>query len=113
MNSAELGNVAYFVFGHDHAGNVQELTPGAGGPGYRQWYVNTGAWVPVFSEEDRLLRGDSQLTFLRLVPDKPGFHTALPELLQWSPEANKPFEVRLVSGIGGRAAMPDTIPTGE
>lgn len=113
LNLPDIGTAPYFIFGHDHAGNVQEITSGAGGPGYRQWYVNTGAWVPVFSEEERLLRGDSQLTFLRLVPEKPGFRNALPELLQWSPEANKPFEVRLVEKAGGKAEMPETIPTGE
>ena len=50
-------SVRYFVFGHDHAATFRAL-PGKekNRSSYRQWYVNTGAWVPVFSESERLLR---------------------------------------------------------
>ncbi|MCA9920742.1 MAG: hypothetical protein KC421_00145, partial [Anaerolineales bacterium] len=59
--------VPYLIFGHDHAADVRPIHTD-NQPGFAQWYVNTGAWVPVFSEENRLLRDDEQLTFLRLVP---------------------------------------------
>ncbi|MEZ4594578.1 MAG: hypothetical protein R3D55_26055 [Chloroflexota bacterium] len=95
------GSVRYFIFGHDHAANVRLLPPtDKDRPSFRQWYVNTGAWVPVFSESDRLLRQDEQLTFLRLVPGRvrQGDEAKIrdmPELLQWSPQANAPMPVRL------------------
>ncbi|MCB8977835.1 MAG: metallophosphoesterase [Ardenticatenaceae bacterium] len=95
------GSVRYFIFGHDHAANVQLLPPtDKDRPNYRQWYVNTGAWVPVFSESERLLRQDEQLTFLRLVPGRvqssdEAQNRDMPELLQWSAQANAPLDVRL------------------
>jgi UDP-2,3-diacylglucosamine pyrophosphatase LpxH len=98
---AGYGSVRYFIFGHDHSANARPLpATDKDRPNHRQWYVNTGAWVPVFSESDRLLRADEQLTFLRLVPSRVQ-HSAeaknrdMPELLQWSPQANSPLEVRL------------------
>ena len=95
------GSVRYFIFGHDHAASARLLPPtDKNRPAHRQWYVNTGAWVPVFSESQRLLRSDEQLTFLRLVPGRVQHnHEAqnrdMPELLQWSAQANAPLEVRL------------------
>jgi len=91
--------VPYFIFGHDHAADVRSIHS-ENGPDFEQWYVNTGAWVPVFSEENRLLRDDEQLTFLRLVPNRlktqgRAAHRDVPELLQWSPDANAPRSVRL------------------
>ena len=94
-------SVRYFIFGHDHAASFRTLpAKEKNRPPYRQWYVNTGAWVPVFSESERLLRRDEQLTFLRLVParlqkgDETQNHD-MPELLQWSAQANAPMPVRL------------------
>ena len=95
------GSVRYFIFGHDHAASARPLPPtDKDRPPHRQWYVNTGAWVPVFSESERLLRSDEHLTFLRLVPSRvqhrdESKNRDLPELLQWSPQANAPLEVRL------------------
>lgn len=102
LNTAEqtlLSPVPYFIFGHDHAADVR-LIRTKNRADFRQWYVNTGAWVPVFNEEERLLRDDVQLTFLRLVPDRmTGEGRAAdrdtPQLLQWSPEANAPRPMRL------------------
>ncbi|MFQ5401532.1 MAG: hypothetical protein ACE5E7_18280 [Anaerolineae bacterium] len=95
----DLGQVPYFLFGHNHQADVREIgRDQAGHPhGSRQWYVNTGAWIPVFSEEQRLLREDVQLTFFRLVPGMPDFGHGMPELYQWSPEADRPLLVRLFS----------------
>ena len=95
----EFKPVPYFVFGHDHAARVRIINTD-NNPGMRQWYVNTGAWVPIFSDAERLLRDDEQLTFLRLVPgriaaDAHRSNLDVPELLQWSAEANAPMPVRL------------------
>lgn len=98
---ANYGSVRYFIFGHDHAASIRLLPiKSKNKPPYRQWYVNTGAWVPVFSESQRLLRSDEQLTFLRLVPGRvqhsdEAQNQDMPELLQWSAQANAPLEVRL------------------
>ncbi|WP_420629595.1 hypothetical protein [Candidatus Leptofilum sp.] len=95
------GSVRYFIFGHNHEANALLLPPtDKNRPNYRQWYVNTGAWVPVFSESERLLREDEQLTFLRLVPGRvqhgdEAKNKDIPELLQWSAQANAPMPVRL------------------
>ena len=95
------GSVRYFIFGHDHAANARPLPPtDKNQPPHRQWYVNTGAWVPVFSESQRLLREDEQLTFLRLVPGRvqdsdESKNRDMPELLQWSAQANAALDVRL------------------
>ncbi|MCP4418239.1 MAG: hypothetical protein GY805_16580, partial [Chloroflexi bacterium] len=95
-------SVRYFIFGHDHAASARPLSikKDENKPAYRQWYVNTGAWVPVFSESQRLLRSDEQLTFLRLIPGRVQHNDEaknqdMPELLQWSAKANAPLEVRL------------------
>jgi UDP-2,3-diacylglucosamine pyrophosphatase LpxH len=94
-------SVRYFIFGHDHAANAHPLPiKDENKPAYRQWYVNIGAWVPVFSESQRLLRSDEQLTFLRLVPGRVQHNDEaqnqdMPELLQWSAQAHAPLEVRL------------------
>lgn len=100
LNSSQpdtLARVPYHIFGHDHAASILPIKPQMDADNPRQqWYVNTGAWVPVFDEQERLLRDDEQLTFLRVVPsrlDNPDWTP--PELLQWSTEANAPLPVRL------------------
>ncbi|MCA9898330.1 MAG: hypothetical protein H6654_17115 [Ardenticatenaceae bacterium] len=89
-----LANVPYYIYGHDHAA-VTHAIKRENSSKQPQWYVNTGAWIPVFKEEERLLREDVQLTFLRLVPGRAAFPEAPPELLQWSAEGNTPMPVRL------------------
>lgn len=99
LNKSEPDTIApvpYLIFGHDHSATI-ELLPvqsSQANPNFKQWYVNTGAWVPVFSEEERLLRDDEHLTFFRIVSQHLD-RDQLPELLQWSPEANQPLPVRL------------------
>lgn len=98
----DLSSVRYHIFGHDHAAKLELLDTSdeANKPDYRQWYINTGSWIPVFSETEQLLRPSAHLTFLRLVPehihdDIP--NSDVPELLRWSPEAGRPLPVRLFS----------------
>ncbi|WP_420645692.1 hypothetical protein [Candidatus Leptofilum sp.] len=95
LNKVEgVSQIPYFIFGHDHAAMSVPL-PSSVDSGVKQWYVNTGSWIPVFEDEQRLLREDVQLTFLRLVPERQGFPDCPPDLLQWSAEAKEPIEVRL------------------
>ncbi len=95
----QFGPVRYMIFGHDHMARsweLKELTT-RHRPNYRQWYVNTGSWIPVFSEEDRLERPSTQLTHFCLIPsqitDEPD--SDVPQLFRWSEEANEPVPVRM------------------
>ena len=89
--------VPFHIFGHDHHATFEELE---GAPNrFRQWYVNTGSWLPSFSETDRLTRGDLQLAFLRLVPNMPNFARNLPELLEWIPEAKQPRPIKMLKHL--------------
>ncbi|NJN55023.1 MAG: hypothetical protein HC804_09850 [Anaerolineae bacterium] len=92
-----IGPVRYFIFGHDHAARLMLLPPLANPhqPDYRQWYINTGSWIPVFSQEEQLARPAANLTFLRLVPSRLQTGHDVPELLRWSEDANAPRPVRI------------------
>lgn len=97
-----LGPVRYHIFGHDHAAKLTLLDTNGDPhkPDFRQWYINTGSWIPVFNETEQLLRPSAHLTFLRLVPEKIQAdvpNSDMPELLRWSSEAGKPLPVRLFS----------------
>ncbi len=69
--------VAYIVMGHNHRPGLERLG--------RTWYVNTGAWVPVYEEEGPV-RGREELTFFRLAWG----HEGPPELLRWEDGAGAP-----------------------
>lgn len=86
--------VQFHIFGHDHDPNMVDLTEDDNALNFRQWYINTGSWLPSFSETDRLTRGDFQLIFLRVVPDMPNFAYMLPELLEWRSDTERPRPVR-------------------
>ena len=60
--------VRYYIFGHDHAARLMKMKRSAD---FQQWYVNTGSWIPVFSEEEQLTRPAANLTFMRLIPARP------------------------------------------
>lgn len=86
--------VPFYIYGHNHSSDIRPLPSTLNGR--RQWYVNTGAWVPTFNEQARLLRGDFQLTFVRIIPSRmKDVVDGVPELLQWSPHADAPRPVRL------------------
>lgn len=92
----EYGPVPYFIFGHDHAARLMRLpTDAVNAPPYQQWYINTGSWIPVFSDEDQLERPSAHLTFLRIQAQRVAAGNLTPELLRWSEEANAPRPVRL------------------
>ena len=74
--------VRYIVLGHEHRAAVERLE--------RAWYVNTGAWVPLYEEEGPV-EGHEELTFLRLTWGAEG----TPELLCWDDAAGEPARVIL------------------
>ena len=74
--------VRYIVMGHNHQAALERLE--------RAWYVNTGAWVPVYEEEGPI-EGREDLTFFRLAWGYEG----TPELLHWDDAAGAPARVVL------------------
>jgi len=74
--------VRYIVLGHNHRATVERLD--------QAWYINTGAWVPVY-EEDGPIEGREELTFFRLAWGYEG----TPELLHWDDAAGAPARVML------------------
>jgi UDP-2,3-diacylglucosamine pyrophosphatase LpxH len=93
----QQAHVRFYIFGHNHDPKVEPIIDSSqNAPSYNQWYVNTGAWLPLFSEEDRLTRGDIQLTFFRLTPTEPNFGEKLPALWEWLPQADRPSRIRML-----------------
>ncbi len=74
--------VRYIVLGHNHRAAVERLE--------QTWYVNTGAWVPVYEEEGPV-EGQEELAFFRLAWGYEG----TPELLHWDDAAGAPARVLL------------------
>lgn len=85
--------VPYLIFGHTHNAEVVRLPRQPELP-YDQWYVNTGTWVQVLSEEEQLIRDRKQFTFVEIVPgEEPG----RPTLWQWNDDAGRPAPVLLLN----------------
>lgn len=96
-SAGNRATVRYYVFGHDHNARMKKLPLAtATDSDYRQWYVNTGCWLPSFSETDRLTRGDVQLAFFRLVPEMPNSDQQPPELLEWLPGVGHPQPIKIL-----------------
>jgi hypothetical protein len=87
------GPVPFYIFGHNHRPWLKRLQSASSGS-KPAWYINTGSWLPEFSEDDPF-KERYELMFLRLVPGRPGFDDELPELLEWLPNANRPRPCRL------------------
>ncbi len=79
--------VGYVVMGHDHRAALERMG--------RAWYVNTGAWVPVYEEEGPI-EGREELTFFRLA----WAHEGTPELLRWDDAAGAPARATLWRDAG-------------
>jgi UDP-2,3-diacylglucosamine pyrophosphatase LpxH len=79
-----VGGVRYIVMGHDHRPAVERLDDA--------WYVNTGAWVPLYEKEGPM-EGREALTFFRLAWDYAG----TPELLRWDDAGGAPTRIVLPS----------------
>jgi hypothetical protein len=95
-NEGKSASVRYHLMGHNHDPRVEELiTEGPDKPPYRQWYINTGCWLPAFREWDRLTRGDVQLVFFRLTPGASPEDEVLPVLWEWLPQADRPRPIRV------------------
>jgi UDP-2,3-diacylglucosamine pyrophosphatase LpxH len=80
--------VRYIVMGHDHKATIERLE--------RAWYVNTGAWVPIYEKEGPIEWRET-LTFFRLVWGYEG----PPELLCWDDAGGAPTRVVLRPEPGG------------
>jgi len=74
--------VRYVVLGHSHWVALERLE--------RAWYVNTGAWVPVYGQKGPIEEWEEP-TFLRLAWGYEG----TPELLRWDDAAGAPARVML------------------
>ena len=69
----ELTRVRFVLMGHTHDPDLWKLADGA-------LYLNTGTWTKVFSDQDRVLREERELTFVRLVETPEGLKA---KLLKW------------------------------
>jgi UDP-2,3-diacylglucosamine pyrophosphatase LpxH len=69
--------VHVIAMGHDHDPTIERLE--------ETWYVNTGAWVPIYEKEGPV-EGREALTFLRMRWD----HEGPPELLRWDDGGGAP-----------------------
>jgi UDP-2,3-diacylglucosamine pyrophosphatase LpxH len=83
--ASKLG-VRCVTMGHTHDTDLQPLSNGGE-------YFNTGTWTKVFSEEDRLVREESELVFLSARREADGFKV---KLLKWNDSANEPRLVKLL-----------------
>ena len=69
--------VRVITMGHNHRPTVQRLD--------RAWYVNSGAWVPIYEKEGPI-EGREALTFLRMA----WHHQGTPALLRWDDAGGAP-----------------------
>jgi UDP-2,3-diacylglucosamine pyrophosphatase LpxH len=76
------GEARYIVFGHDHRPAIERLE--------EAWYINTGAWVPLY-EKGGPIDGREALSFFRLAR---GYEDT-PELLRWDDAAGEPARMVL------------------
>lgn len=82
---ARLLDVPVVSFGHTHEETFWHFERA---PGTWSTYVNTGTWVAVFTHHEAVPRDRVQMSFLRVVGEKP-------ELLHWSPGRGEPLPVIL------------------
>jgi len=85
-------SVPYMVFGHTHNASVVKLTRQPELP-YDQWYVNTGTWSQVWSQEQQLVRDSKQFAFFEIARDDP---LGRPVLCQWHDDRSRPMPVLLL-----------------
>ena len=84
-------SVPYLVFGHTHNAHISQL-PRQPEVDFQQWYVNTGTWTQVWSEEQRLVRDSKQFTFFPILR---GQEAARPTLWHWNDDGGRPAPVLL------------------
>ncbi len=77
--------VKYVAMGHTHDADLQPTSTGSE-------YFNTGTWTKVFSEEERLLRDENELVFLRGLRAGGQLHM---QLMKWVDGAGEPRLVKL------------------
>jgi len=82
-------SVRIIAMGHNHEPAIERLD--------EAWYVNTGAWVPLYEREGPI-EGREALTFLRAAWDDGG----TPELLRWDDAGGAPTRMVLWDDDGAR-----------
>ena len=83
-------NVAYVTMGHTHDTDLSNLHSDGE-------YYNTGTWTKVFSEDERLIREESELVFLQGMRGANGLTC---KLMRWNDGANEPRLVKLFTDVG-------------
>ena len=89
-----LHSVPYLVFGHDHHATYEGISTKGGT--LRNWYVNTGTWVQVYTGEERYRHEiEAHSVFLKIIPgpDTTGKGKA-PDLLRWDHEKARPDRLK-------------------
>lgn len=82
-------NVQYVTMGHTHDTDLSELDDAGE-------YFNTGTWTKVLSEEEELIREESELVFLQVLRRSDG---ASCKLMRWNDGANEPRLVKLFMDV--------------
>ncbi|UCG23373.1 MAG: hypothetical protein JSW55_14650 [Chloroflexota bacterium] len=95
----EPASVRYHIMGHDHTPEVMEIDD----PNkdkeripYRQWYINTGSWLPTIGYRPQLIREKVQLAFFRLIPGLYDDDHDVPQLLEWQPDKGAVVPIQLL-----------------
>jgi len=91
-------NVRFVTMGHTHDTDLSPV-------GINGEYFNTGTWTKVFSEEERLIREESELVFPQGIR---GAHGITCKLMRWNDGANEPRLVKLFSDVGVPKKKPGT-----
>jgi len=85
-------DVRYVIMGHSHNADLQSIDNG--GKNGKE-YFNTGTWTKVFSEEERLIREENELVFVKIVREE-GLKV---ELLKWEDNVDEPRRVKLFEDL--------------
>ena len=82
-------NVDYVTMGHTHDTDLSSVGPAGE-------YYNTGTWTKVFSQDERLIREESELVFLQGMREPSGLKC---KLMRWNDGANEPRLVKLFTDV--------------
>jgi UDP-2,3-diacylglucosamine pyrophosphatase LpxH len=91
-NIADCLGVQYVVMGHTHDADLRNLSLDPRGTFTKREYFNTGTWTKVFSEEERLIRADSQFAFMQGLRQAGRLQL---KLMEWDDEAGEPRLLKL------------------
>jgi UDP-2,3-diacylglucosamine pyrophosphatase LpxH len=92
MIKENLNDVQTIIFGHTHDPDIRKVNNDC-------WYVNTGTWTTVFSEEERIIREAKQFAFV-WIKKKNG--ELSPELCRWNDYRNQSEKLILFESKSGK-----------